>query len=64
MIFKAWPAVARPFVSFKAQNNAKYVLYYAQMSVKQEIHPSQRAFVVYLGYMSDMLGSQGTGSVL
>ena len=64
MIFKAWPAVARPFVSFKAQNNAKYVLYYAQRSVKQEIHPAKMAFVVYLGYMSNMLGSQGTGSVL
>ena len=64
MIFKAWPTVARPFVSFKAQNNAKYVLYYAQRSAEEGIHPYQRAFVVYLGYMSDMLGSQGTGSVL
>ena len=51
-------------MSFKAQNNTKYVLYYAQRSAKQGIHPYQRAFVVYLGYMSDMLGSQGTGSVL
>ena len=51
-------------MSFKAQNNAKYVLYYVQRSVRQEIHPSERAFVVYLGYMSDMLGSNGTGYVL
>ena len=64
MIFKAWPTVARPFVSFKAQNNAKYVLYYAQRSVKQEIHPAKMAFVVYLGHMSDMLGSNGIGYVL
>lgn len=51
-------------MSFKAQNNAKYVLYYAQRSVKQEIHPSKRVFVVYLGHMSDMLGSNGIGYVL
>ena len=51
-------------MSFKAQNNAKYVLYYAQRSVKQEIHPAKMAFVVYLGHMSDMLGSHGTRSIL
>ena len=51
-------------MSSKAQKYAKYVLYYAQRSAKQGIHPAKRVFVVYLGHMSDMLGSNGIGYVL